>query len=82
MQQYVMRRVLLMIPTLIGISFIVFMMVRFLPGDVVDTILGETGSNDPELRAKLEEEYELTGNVPGQYVEWLGEVVAATSANP
>lgn len=64
-----------MIPTLIGISFIVFMMVRFLPGDVVDTILGETGSNDPELRAKLEEEYELTGNVPGQYVEWLGEVV-------
>ena len=37
---YVFKRILVTIPTLIGISIIVFLMVRLLPGDVVDVVLG------------------------------------------
>lgn len=64
-----------MIPTLIGISIVVFLMVRFIPGDVVDTILGEYGAADQELREKLREEYNLNDSVVTQYGSWISDVV-------
>jgi len=41
MRDYIIRRLLLMIPTLLLISFIVFLMVRFIPGDVVELMVME-----------------------------------------
>ena len=41
MTQYIIRRVLLMIPTLIGVSLLVTAMVRLLPGDAVDILITE-----------------------------------------
>ena len=38
---YVLRRVLFTIPTLIGISLIIFFMVRLLPGDYIDILGGD-----------------------------------------
>ena len=40
MTGYVRRRFLVAIPTLIGISIIIFLLVRLLPGDIVDILLG------------------------------------------
>ena len=39
MKAYLIRRVLLVIPTLFLLSIIVFLSVRFIPGDVVDAML-------------------------------------------
>jgi peptide/nickel transport system permease protein len=75
MQRYIARRLLLMIPTLLGVTFIVFVMVRSVPGDVVDLLLGEYGAGDRESKEALLKEYKLDGNVVGQYVRWLGDVV-------
>lgn len=75
MGNYIGRRALLMIPTLIGITMVVFMMVRFLPGDVVDTIAGDFGAGNKELRDELKEQYQLTGSIPSQYVEWIWNLV-------
>ncbi len=75
MQRYIARRLLLMIPTLLGVTFIVFVMVRSVPGDVVDLLLGEYGAGDQETKEALLKEYKLDGNVVGQYVRWLGDVV-------
>ena len=40
MSKYVLRRLLLLIPTLIGMSLLIFIMLRLLPGDVVDLMTG------------------------------------------
>ena len=38
MRAYVIRRLLLIIPTLLILSIIVFLLVRFIPGDVIDAM--------------------------------------------
>jgi len=73
MHVYLARRLLLVIPTLIGVSIIVFMLVRFLPGDAVTMLLQEYnyGKDADELGAKLG----LDRPIYVQYFEWVGGVV-------
>ena len=40
MRAYIIRRLLLVIPTLLILSLIVFFSVRFIPGDTIDAMLG------------------------------------------
>lgn len=75
MQRYLIRRLLLMIPTLLGVSFVVFVMIRAVPGDVVDQVLGEFGAASPEVKEEIRKEFGLEGNVVSQYITWLGNVV-------
>lgn len=75
MQRYIARRLLLMIPTLLGVTFVVFIMVRAVPGDVIDQILGDYGAGDQATKEALRKEYSLDGNIASQYVRWLGNVV-------
>ncbi len=72
MQRYILRRLLLMIPTLLGVTFVVFVMVRAVPGDVIDQILGDFGAGDKETKEALLKEYSLDGNIASQYVKWIG----------
>jgi peptide/nickel transport system permease protein len=74
MQRYIIRRLLLMIPTLFGVTFVVFLLVRSIPGDVADIISGSYGAASPEARAALQKEFGLDQNIPKQYVTWIGEV--------
>ncbi|MBK8561575.1 ABC transporter permease [Candidatus Amarobacter glycogenicus] len=74
MQRYIARRLLLMIPTLLGVTFVVFVMVRAVPGDVIDQILGDFGAGDRETKEALLKEYSLDGNIAVQYVRWLGDL--------
>jgi len=73
MHTYLARRLLLVIPTLIGVSVIVFSLVRLLPGDAVAVLQQDYayGSDADELRARLG----LDRPVQTQYLEWLGNVV-------
>ena len=41
MRAYLMRRLLLIIPTLFILTIVVFLSVRFIPGDVIDVMLAE-----------------------------------------
>ena len=43
MRAYIIRRLLLIIPTLFILSILVFLSVRFIPGDVIDVIVGRMG---------------------------------------
>ena len=73
MRQYVLRRLLVAIPSLVIASFIVFSLPRMIPGDVVQLMLDERayGKDLDDLRAKLG----LDRPIFVQYVEWLGRVV-------
>jgi peptide/nickel transport system permease protein len=64
-----------MIPTLFGITIIVFMMTRLTPQDTVDLLVGEVGYQDEALKAKLRDEFGLSDSIPKQYVAWLGEIL-------
>lgn len=75
MQVYILRRVLLTIPTVLAITLVVFMATRLLPGDAIQAMIGDFGAASPEVREALVKEYRLDGNVPLRYLEWLGELL-------
>jgi ABC-type dipeptide/oligopeptide/nickel transport system permease component len=55
MQKYVIQRLILTIPTIVGVTLLTFIGLRVaLPADVIDLIVGEYGRNDEELRKNLE----------------------------
>jgi ABC-type dipeptide/oligopeptide/nickel transport system permease component len=68
---YTINRILYLIPVLLILSIVVFSMVHFLPGDVIDVLAGEESINDPEVRAALEKEYGLDKPIYMQYLVWL-----------
>ena len=72
MRNYVLRRLLVAVPSLLVASLIVFTLPRLIPGDVVQLMLEEKayGKDLEELRAKLG----LDRSIPVQYATWLGEV--------
>jgi peptide/nickel transport system permease protein len=72
---FVGRRFLLMIPTIIGISIIIFLMVRLMPGDIVDVLLGGDAVATQEQKDQVREQLGLTGSYPEQYWHWASGVV-------
>jgi peptide/nickel transport system permease protein len=72
MGRYILRRLLLLIPTVLGISVLVFALMRFLPGDVVDGLIGAEDSFTPAQRETLERLLGLDKPVYIQYFDWLG----------
>jgi peptide/nickel transport system permease protein len=72
MHNYLARRLLLVVPTLLGVSVIVFSLVRLLPGDAVTMLQQDYAyaSDADELRARLG----LDRPAHVQYFEWLGNV--------
>lgn len=71
MQRYIARRLLLTVPTLLGVTLAVFIIVRSVPGSVVDLIAGDYGAASPQLKAEIRKEYGLDRNVANQYLVWL-----------
>ena len=75
MRVYVIRRLLLIVPTLFILSILVFSSVRFIPGDVIDAMLGRMehiGSFAAIDRDTLEQMLGLDVPVYVQYGRWLG----------
>ena len=75
MQRYIAQRLLLMIPTLIGVTIVVFIMVRLIPGDIVSLMAGDFGAVSPEQKQKILEQFGLTDNFAVQYARWFGHIV-------
>ncbi len=76
MRDYIVRRLLLMVPTLGLVTVIVFLLVRFIPGDVIDMMLAQM-SEQSGMGAELTEEYlreamGLDQPIIVQYGRWLG----------
>jgi peptide/nickel transport system permease protein len=64
--------------TLLGVSLIIFVVLRVLPGDPLVAILGFEGHAklNPEDRARLMEDLGLADALPVQYVRWLGDIAS------
>jgi peptide/nickel transport system permease protein len=74
MKQYIVRRLLLAIVTLIGVSLLIFCIMWIIPGDVAVAILGE-GAN-PERIAALRESMGLNAPWYVQYGRWVKDMAS------
>ena len=72
MPAYIARRFMLMLLTLFGMSVLIFVLLRLMPGNVADILFDASGFIDPAERARIEEELGLDQPVVTQYVQWIG----------
>ena len=71
MGAYLVRRTFLMILTLFGISVIIFVLLRLVPGNIADILFDSAGFVDPKEKANIERELGLDRPIPEQYVTWI-----------
>jgi len=69
MTQYVLRRLLLFVPVIIGVSILTFVLMRIVPGDVAAIALGQNAT--PEALEEFREANGLDRPLPIQYLDWL-----------
>lgn len=74
MAAYLLRRLLVTIPTLFGVSVLVFLTLHLTPGDPAQIMLGPKAT--AESLTALRHELGLDRPIPVQYVRWLGGVVS------
>ena len=73
MRIYLLRRLLQIVPTVLGITFVVFVMMRSVPGDPVVPLLGDAYTEEDAVRVR--QAYGLDKPVLVQYAIWLGKLV-------
>ncbi|MEA2596775.1 MAG: peptide/nickel transport system permease protein [Thermomicrobiales bacterium] len=72
MLRYVTRRLAIAILTIFGVSIVVFLAMRIVPGGIVETLGGPAAVQSPELYARLQQKYGLEKPLVVQYGLWLG----------
>lgn len=72
---YLTRRLVYALPTLIGLTFVTFLLANYLPGDPLVRVLGERGASDPEIVAAYREEWGLDQSLPVRYVTYMGNLL-------
>jgi peptide/nickel transport system permease protein len=80
MNRYIIRRLLLTIPTILGVSILISALIYALPGDAVTMMMQDYqgyASNEDELRAKLG----LDKPFHEQYLQWLGGILQGDLGN-
>ena len=76
MRQYILKRLLLMIPTLLGVAVLVFLMLRVAPGDIVELKYAGTGAFAPkEVLDQERAQLGLDRPVWHQFISWMWGIV-------
>jgi peptide/nickel transport system permease protein len=68
---YIVRRLALMLLTLIGISIVIFVLLRVVPGNIVDILFDAAGMVDPADKADLQRQLGLDQPIVVQYLHWI-----------
>ena len=72
MASYLIRRFLLMLLTLFGISVLIFLLLRIVPGNIADILFSSAGMINPADKAQIEKELGLDQPIVIQYAQWIG----------
>ncbi|MEE9516409.1 MAG: ABC transporter permease [Candidatus Adiutricales bacterium] len=78
MRAYIVRRVLLMIPTFILVTMTVFFAVRLIPGSVIDQMIAEMAGSGTDIystRQEIQKAMGLDEPIHIQYVKWFGGIL-------
>ncbi len=74
MRLYLAKRLALIGPMFLGSTLLIFVLMRLLPGDVIDQLMGLEGTLGGEARATLRRLLGLDAPVHVQYLRWLGDL--------
>ena len=76
MRKYIVRRLLLFVPTLLGASILIFVLLRLVPGDIAEILVYQSGTEQSAVQEKqiqeIRQEFGLDRPIAVQYVVWLG----------
>jgi peptide/nickel transport system permease protein len=72
---YALRRCIALVPTALGVSLLVFLLMHLIPGTVVDQIIGTEARVGEEGRAAIRTFFGLDQPLHIQYLRWLGSVL-------
>ncbi|WP_320127814.1 ABC transporter permease [uncultured Sphaerochaeta sp.] len=75
MGRYVVKRLLSLIPVLIGVSLIVFFLVRMIPGTALEMYMGTQVEATPQQMEELKRLFGEDKPVPVLYIEWMGNIL-------
>ncbi|MGH7399301.1 MAG: ABC transporter permease [Candidatus Rokuibacteriota bacterium] len=79
MNQYVARRLLLFVPSLLGASILIFVLLRLVPGDIAEIMVYQAGAESATIQQRqvreIRAELGLDRPIAMQYVAWLGRAV-------
>jgi peptide/nickel transport system permease protein len=75
MGAFILRRLLLLIPVLLGVSIVVFTMIHAIPGDPTQILVGTDQLITDEQREAIRAQYGLDQPLPVQYGKWIGRVL-------
>ena len=76
MRQYIIRRALLIVPTVLGVTLLMTWLLTLLPGNAADIILAESATfNDQLTKESIEADLGLNKFFVVRWAEWLGDVV-------
>ena len=75
MTVFIVRRLIVLIPVLFGISLLTFVAMHLIPGDMATLLIGPDGIQDPEVLAAIRAKYGLDQPLIVQYFAWLRNVV-------
>jgi peptide/nickel transport system permease protein len=73
MLRFVVRRLIVLVPIVLGVSVLSFLLLYLIPGDVVDILMG-TESGDPARLAEMRKLFGLDQPVLVRYATWLGDL--------
>jgi len=71
---YIIRRLLMIVPLLVGLSIIIFLLLQLTPGDPALAFVSEQ-NNDPAVIAQIREDLGLNQPIPVQYFKWARKLV-------
>jgi peptide/nickel transport system permease protein len=71
MQRFILQRLVALVPTLFGISIVVFLVMRLIPGDTISAMIGTQYKLTEVQAAALRAYFGLDKSLPEQYVIWL-----------
>lgn len=71
MQRFILQRLVALVPTLFGISVVVFLVMRLIPGDTVSAMIGTQYKLTEAQAAALRAYFGLDKSLPEQYLIWL-----------
>ena len=75
MLAYILRRMALLVPVLLGVSVLVFTLIHQIPGDATLLAIGIDQRTTEEQRALIRKSYGIDQPLPVQYAKWMGHVV-------
>ncbi|SDT19967.1 ABC transporter permease [Bradyrhizobium canariense] len=68
---YIVRRLVLMLVTLFGVSVVIFVLLHIVPGNIVDILFAAAGYVDPADKVHLQQELGLDQPIVVQYLRWI-----------